>query len=522
MIQKEGYNDYNRIKERSILIELHNIISRKEHFWKKRSRINWIKEGDQNTRIFHLSTLKHQENNSIQGINKVQAILTNDNEIVDEAVQLFSSLLSSDSFLSKKDQEEILASIPNLLQDHHNSMLKEIPTMHEINQALFSLPFDKAPGSDSFPTFFFQIYWEVVKGDVVKVVQEFFGARNLLKELNATFMVLILKTPRHDFMDKFRLISLCNSFYKIILKVLTTKSLNVLPLIISPQKIGFVLGRQILDSIMMVHEVIHSLEVGKREGFLLKLDLSKVYDRVDQDFLKVVLLNFGFDAQVCKLILQLVSTPSLSIIVNGAPSNFFFPSRGLRQGDPLSPILFIIMAQCIKMLIQRKRQERTLHGIKPSSRQVSFTHQKLLDDTIMGGEAIVQEAKVLKNFLDTYMRGIGQSINWEKSLVFFVNTPNDQERKIAQILGRGVGSLPSSYLVMPLGSKPPESFQNGIIDRFNKKLVGWKGATLTQVGKCIMVKSTLQNLPTYALSLFGILVKYVDRMEKIQRDFLWT
>ena len=106
---------------------------------------------------------------------------------------------------------------------------------------------------------------------------------------------------------------------------------------------------------MLVHEVIHSLEAKNREGFLLKLDLSKAYDKVDWEFLKFVLLAFGFDAQVCKIILQLVSTPSLFVIVNGAPSNFFFPSRGLRQGDPLSPILFIILVECIGKLIQWKR-----------------------------------------------------------------------------------------------------------------------------------------------------------------------
>ena len=105
----------------------------------------------------------------------------------------------------------------------------------------------------------------------------------------------------------------------------------------------------------MVHEVIHSLEVGKREGFFLKLDLSKAYDRVDWGCLKAILQAFGFDDQVCKIIFQLVSTPSLTILVNGAPSNFFFPSRGLRQGDPISPVLFIILAECIGRLIQRKR-----------------------------------------------------------------------------------------------------------------------------------------------------------------------
>ena len=115
----------------------------------------------------------------------------------------------------------------------------------------------------------------------MKVVQEFFGARNFLKELNATFMVLISKILRAESMDKFRPIRLCNYFYKIISKVFTTRLLSFLHLIISPQQTGFVPRRQILDFIITVHEVIHSLEAGKKEGFLLELDMSKAYDKVD-------------------------------------------------------------------------------------------------------------------------------------------------------------------------------------------------------------------------------------------------
>lgn len=202
-------------------------------------------------------------------------------DISTEAINFFSSLLSRDPHLSEEDQRNIVSSIPQLIQTPHNVMMQAIPNMLEVKQALFSLPIDKAQGPDGFPTFFFQVYWEMVKQDVVKAMKEFFGAQNLLKEINSTFLVHIPKTYGVDSLDQFKPISLYNSFYKIISKVLMTRILRVLPLIISPQQMGFVPGRQILDSIMLVHEVIHSLEVGEWEGFLIKLDLSKAYTRVD-------------------------------------------------------------------------------------------------------------------------------------------------------------------------------------------------------------------------------------------------
>lgn len=398
---------------------VHNIINKEEKFWRQRSRINWLKDGDRNTKFFHLSTLKHRANNRIFGIKKGQVLLSDDFDISDEAVSFFSSLLSGDPLLPKVDQEDLLSCIPQIIQPCHNKLIFSIPNDQEVREVIFSLPADKSPGPNGFPTFSFQMYWQVVMGDVVKVVQDFFGARSILKEINSTFLVLIPKTPRVDSLDKFRPISLCNSFYKIISKVLTSRFLKILPLIISQQQTSFVCGRQILDSILMVHEFIHSLEATKHKGILLKLDLSKAYDRVDWTFLGLVLQAFGFDHKVCKIISQLVSTPSLAVLINGAPLDFFKPTRGLRQGDPLLPILFIILAECIGRLIERKKKYGSLKGIFPSSKCAPFSHQQFVDDTIMGREVSIKEAKAMKEILDIYSRGTGQLINWDKSSIFF-------------------------------------------------------------------------------------------------------
>ncbi len=521
-IQENGYDASNSEEELSILSDLHDIISKEEKFWRQRSRINWLKEGDQNTKFFHLSTLKHRANNRIFGLKKDQGVLTKEEDISLEAASFFSSLLSWDPCISKVDQDDIVSCIRQILQLHHNNLLQAIPFDFEVREALFSLPTDKSPGPNGFPTFFFQTYWLIIiKRNFVKAVQEFFGAKSILKEINSTFLVLIPKVPGADTLDKFRPINLCNSFYKIISKVLTLRLLKLLPLIISQQQFGFVPSRQILDSIIMVHEVIHSMEAGKREGMLLELDMSRAYNQVDWSFLELVLKAFVFDVKSCKLISQLVTTPSLAVLVNGSPSDFFKPTRGLHQGDPLSPILFIILAECIGRLMEKKKKEGRFKGFKPSSKCTPFMHQQFVDDTIMGGEASIREAKAMKETLNTYSSGSRQLINWDKSSIFFINTLKERQQRISRILGCQVGKLPSTYLGLPLGLTPSDSFWNGIMDRFNKKLVGWKGATLSQARKCQLVKSILQNFPIYALSLFTILKKYVKRMEKIQRDSLW-
>lgn len=209
------------------------------------------------------------------------------------------------------------------------------------------------------------------------------------------------------------------------------------------------------------------------------------------------------------------------MLVNGSPINFFKSSRGLRQGDPLSPVLFIILAKCLGRLIHDK-SSGFFKGIKPSSSSLVFTHQQFVDDTILRGEVSVKEARNVKDILNTYSNATGQLINWSKSSVFFVNTLDGRQRKIVDILGCNIGTLPSTYLGLPMGDRPPNLFWDKLINMFNRKLAGWKGIILSQVGKVLLIKSTLQNLPTYALSFFSIPSKVADTLESTQKKFPWA
>lgn len=223
-------------------------------------------------------TIKHKVANRIKKSMVDNGELVKEEEIRNEAKCFFTNLLCRDQSVDVDVQNSFLQNIPCLIDEQKNAFLTSILSNLEIKNVVFSFEGNKAPGPNGLPMFFFQEFWDIVGKDVSSGVKKIFGARKLLKEINGTFISLIVKIQGDDSINKFRLISLCNSFYKIISKVLTSRLLKVLPSLISHQQNGFVLGRQIIESIITIHENIHSLVLAKKWGFILKLDLSKAYD----------------------------------------------------------------------------------------------------------------------------------------------------------------------------------------------------------------------------------------------------
>jgi len=152
----------------------------------------------------------------------------------------------------------------------------------------------------------------------------------LLPSLNSTFLALIPKEEKSVAPDKFRPISLCNVIYKVISKVIANRLKPLLPMLISPEQSGYVEGRQILDGIILTHEIIHSLKQNKQPGMILKLDLSKAFDKLSWSYIQKMLNAFGFSHMWVRWIMSLLSSSSFSILVNGFPSQPFRPSRGIR------------------------------------------------------------------------------------------------------------------------------------------------------------------------------------------------
>jgi hypothetical protein len=177
---------------------------------------------------------------------------------------------------------------------------------------------------------------------------------------NSSFLALIPKEVNTSSFSRFRPISLCNVSYKIISKVNSNRIKPLLPKLISPNQGGFVEKRKIIDNIILVQEAIHSSKTRKQKGMIIKLDMANAFDRVNHRFLLVSLKFVVFDDHFLNWVLSCFSSPWISPLINGRPTLFFHASRGICQGCPLSPLLYILMVEALSRSLEHARREKSI------------------------------------------------------------------------------------------------------------------------------------------------------------------
>ena len=203
---------------------------------------------------------------------------------------------------------------------------------------------DSAPGPDGFTARFISSCWDIIKYDLLKMVRNSQIHHKLGGSTNSSFLALILKEIAASNFSRFQPISLCNTGYKLVSKIIANRIKKILPRIIPENQGGFIKGRKILDNVILVQEAIHSSFLRKEKGMVVKLDLANAFDRVNHEFLFAVMEKFGFSTELIGWIKGCICSPWIAPLVNGRPTNFFQASRGLRQGCPLSPLLYAIQA----------------------------------------------------------------------------------------------------------------------------------------------------------------------------------
>jgi reverse transcriptase-like protein len=258
--------------------------------------------------------------------------------------------------------------------------------------------------------------------EICAVVLNFLTGGSMPADLNHTFVVLTPKVRKPVDMKELRPISLCNVSYKLISKVLANRLKKILPMIIDEHQSAFVPGRLITDNILLSSEVFHFMknnQANKRGYMALKLDMSKAYDRVEWDFLRSVMTKMGFPSQWIERVMLCVSSVSYSFLVNGQPTNAILPQRGLRQGDPLSPYLFLLCTEGFGGLIKQALAKGELQGLAITRKSPMVSHLFFADDSLIFTRANSNMAASIKSIIQRYEHMSGQKINFDKSEISF-------------------------------------------------------------------------------------------------------
>eukprot|EP00253_Pinus_taeda_P014434 PITA_14434 len=382
---------------------------------------------------------------------------------------------------------------------------------------------EKSPGPDGWTIELFLFFFDQIGSEITDVVEESRQKGEVCRPFNSTFIALIPKKDDLETFEDFRPISLCNCIYKIIAKVIALRIFPILSRNISMEQFGFLDGRQIHEAIGVAQEVIHSIRQQKKKGVVFKIDLSKAYDEINWIYLRMLLTHLGFNYSFISWIMGCISNVSYAILINGAASPFFKSQRGLRQGCPLSPLLFLLVEEGLSRLFHKARREEKVKGIEVAI-NLYITHLLFVDDILLFTNGSINEIKEIKSIFYLFLKATGMQIKHRKSQVSTANIDRRERTLVLNIFPFLHQQLESPFKYLCFWLKPSAykiEDWNWLIAKIEARISHWSHKWLFRAGRLTLIKSVLLAIPVYWVALTWVpKAKYGWRL--ISTENLWT
>ncbi|KAK6146274.1 hypothetical protein DH2020_020143 [Rehmannia glutinosa] len=451
-IESEGFTEELRERELEAQRKLSRTLLMQSNFLQQKARSAWLKDGDRNTAFFHHCCQIRNGRSGIQGL-MVDGTYTEDPMALGNHIISFYT-----SFLRIKGVAlwTIDQVISPIVRASDNAGLTVIPSNSEIKEVVFDMGSDSSPGPDGFNGVFYRHFWDVISANVSDAVRFFFTSSSLPTRLNDSFMALILKTKDANSIENFRPIVMSNFLFKIISKILATRSGKFIYAYLSPTQFGFILGRQIHDCIAMVFEGFNVLHGRTDTNMILKIDIRKAFDTLKWGFLLHVLRHFGFSEIFIHWVDVILRSSRISVLLNGTPVN------------------------------------------------PKLTHLLFGYDIVILCATTIANARQIFELLEVYANISGQVFNPANYMVFFGSRVFSHIWNCIQgIMGISLGSLSTSYLGVPIfNGAPKQAVLQPLYEKILMKFKRWKGSSLSIARRICLVNSVITSFFVHSMAVF--------------------
>ncbi|KAL0295648.1 UNVERIFIED_CONTAM: putative ribonuclease H protein [Sesamum calycinum] len=438
----------------------------------QRAKLRWLKHGDQSSKIFFRKVNATRAKQRIFQITKVDGeLVTVQQDVNQEFISYFQNLFGGPSLHRSIDLEFLRPELKHTITTAEASLLVTPVTLSEVKNAFFDIDAESAPGPDGYTSAFYRNAWPVIGQTLFQAVDEFFRTGKMLKQINTTLISLIPKVSLPRYVSDYRPIACCNVLYKSITKIIVKRLQQVLPLLIDYSQNAFVPGRSITDNILLAQELLAA---------------------------------------------------SFSVSLNGSIHGFFKGGRGLRQGDPMSPYLFVLVMEIWNLLLKFRIKEAADFQYHWKCKDIGLINLCFADDVLLFCKAHLPSIIVISDTLNEFAALSGLKVNPAKSQIIFSRAVQQERQQILDYLGFQEGSLPVKYLGIPLtSSRLTIADCRPLIDKVDTRLAGWNNQILSYAGRLQLIKSVLSTLHTYWTSAFILPKGVLKTLEKKMRQFLW-
>ncbi|XP_026399079.1 uncharacterized protein LOC113294922 [Papaver somniferum] len=453
-------------------VTLQEICMRQSIMLKKKSRNKWLTEGASNTSFFHANIRTRRSSNMISElVDDDGNALSDCDQIRDYTVSYFESKFIGEEL---PIDEQLFHYENDIIYTEESHRMDVIPTCDEIKAVVYDLGVDSAPGPDGFSGCFYRHCWDVIQQDLHSAITYCWQHKMIPNGVNSSLLILLAK------------------------------------------------GRNIHENISVASEMVNDLKTKCKDGNVgLKMDITQAFDTVSWSFVLDVFRRYGFSQHWCSWIYSVLSSARISILLNGSPEGFFKINRGLRQGDPLSPLIFVLIEDVLsrnltKLFIEKKTTPML------SEKGISPTHLFFADDIMIFCKGNMKSLHNLLALLGKYQTASGQTVCHQKSKVYYGGGTLSRCRTIKDLLGMEVSTFPEKYLdVQIMRGAVKYHHVSNVVDKIKKQLSVWKGKMLSFQDRVVLINSVIASYDIHNTVVYKWPMKFIQQEERAIHNFLW-